>query len=107
MIQDVLPSQITKATKDFDRILRFTANWADWEQQADHAYVIVQEEKFYPIAQIIMMSAGTSSTDFDETEARQYLARKGFRTVLQADEKEKIAARPRPPVRATRKKVKS
>ena len=118
MIPSVLPIHLVRTLKEFDRVFRSTAAWVEWEKDAEHEYVIVNETKFYPINRIVVMATGAATDSFTHSEARQYLAGKGLRTVLQSEERVRIdnfilanpkAARPKTPVRSPRssKSVKS
>lgn len=44
----------------FDRELRNSPEWAEWEQNRAHKYAIQRSNKIYPVKQIIRMATGFS-----------------------------------------------
>jgi predicted HNH restriction endonuclease len=69
----------------FDRELRDTSDWAEWEQNRAHRYAIRQEGRRYPVKQIISMATGMSVSDFSGGQAvgdaNQYIISRGFAVV--------------------------
>jgi 5-methylcytosine-specific restriction enzyme B len=52
------------AMERFDRELRYTVNWANWEQDRRHRYAIEYEGRRYPVKHIISMATGMGVGDF-------------------------------------------
>jgi hypothetical protein len=48
----------------FDRELRDTADWTDWEENRAHRYAIERDERRYPVKQIISTATGIPVSDF-------------------------------------------
>ena len=69
----------------FDRELRHTANWVNWEQDRRNRYAIKHEGRRYPVKQIISMATGMRVRDFTgdwkSGNANQYAGSRGFAIV--------------------------
>src|SRR5215470_14083703 len=84
-----IPHVSSEALRDamgrFDRELRDTSDWADWEQNRAHRYAIGYAGRRYPVKQIISMATGTPVSDFSGGEAagdaNQYVTSRGFAIV--------------------------
>src|SRR5215211_9370171 len=87
MIPDVPRGALLEAMEDFDKELRPTKEWSDWEQNHSHEYAIVHDGQRYPVKQIIHMATGANKNSFSGGgRANNYVQRKGFSTVPLRDE---------------------
>ena len=81
-----IPQVATEALRDamgrFDRDLRDTLDWRDWEQNKAHLYAIEHDGQRYPVKQIISMATGMPVSEFSGGEAagdaNQYAAACGL-----------------------------
>jgi 5-methylcytosine-specific restriction protein A len=84
-IPSVSAEALQNATTQFDRELRDTPDWADWEQNRAHLYAIEYEGKRYPVKQIISMATEIPVSDFSggqaAGDANQFVSGRGFRIV--------------------------
>src|SRR5437773_1344189 len=80
MIPETTRDAILDAMGRFDRELRNTQEWSDWEQKANYRYAVVHEGRRYPVKQIVAMATGLPVSSFNRG-ANRYLARKGFSVV--------------------------
>lgn len=79
MIPNSTRDQIIGALQDFDRTLRDSQEWRDWERRGNHKYAIVFNGTRYPVKQIIHMATGGSKSEFTGgRESNTYLAERGF-----------------------------
>ncbi len=63
----------------FDRELRATPPWANWEDNKAHQYAIAKGDKLYPVKQIIAMATGIPASAFSGgSEANNYLKEREF-----------------------------
>jgi hypothetical protein len=84
-----IPSVLAEALRDamgrFDRELRHTANWVNWEQDRRHRYAIEHDGRGYPVKQIISMATGMRVRDFSggsgPGDANRYVTSRGFAIV--------------------------
>jgi hypothetical protein len=68
--------------KEFDKELRNTEEWSDWEQKGTYKYAIVHEGRRYPVKQIISMATGETKTSFSGGfEANSYVSKRGLSVV--------------------------
>jgi len=69
----------------FDRDIRATPEWADWEQNRAHWYAIEHSGRRYPIKQVVSLATGLPVSDFSggqaAGDANQYVASRGFAIV--------------------------
>jgi hypothetical protein len=68
-IPNVPPEALSAAMERFDRELRETAVWADWEQNRAHRYAIEHAGRRYPVKQIISTATGIPVSDFSGGQA--------------------------------------
>jgi 5-methylcytosine-specific restriction enzyme A len=68
-IPNVPPEAFSAAMERFDRELRETAVWADWEQNRTHRYAIEHAGRRYPVKQIISTATGIPVSDFSGGQA--------------------------------------
>ena len=82
-IPDVAASALTDAIRQFDRELRDTPDWANWEKNKAHLYAIEHEGQRYPVKQIVSMATGMPVSSFSGGQANtnQYVAARGFTIV--------------------------
>jgi hypothetical protein len=72
MLPDVSRERLLEAMGTFDKELRGTGAWANWEQKGPHKYTITHDGLRYPVKQIIRTATG--ETDFGEGyEANNYV----------------------------------
>ncbi len=64
MIPDVPRGALLDAMQNFDKELRTTKEWANWEQNHAHKYAIVHDGRQYPVKQIIHMATGADNNSF-------------------------------------------
>ncbi|MDQ2995746.1 MAG: EVE domain-containing protein, partial [Chloroflexota bacterium] len=80
MIPAVPREQILQAMARFDRELRDSPEWADWQEQGNTRYAITVEGKLYPVKQIIVLATGTERSAFKGgSEANGYVEARGFK----------------------------
>jgi hypothetical protein len=78
-IPPVSADKISEAMDRFDRELRATSQWSNWESNRAHRYAIKRGGKLYPVKQIIAMASGASVGLFGGgSEANDYLKERGF-----------------------------
>jgi hypothetical protein len=53
----------------FDRELRNTPDWTDWETNKAHLYAIEQADQRYPVKQIVSMATGLPVSEFSGGQA--------------------------------------
>jgi 5-methylcytosine-specific restriction enzyme A len=84
-IPPVSAEALRAAMGRFDRELRDTPDWAEWEQNRAYRYAIEQERRRYPVKQIVSMATGIPVSDFSggqaSGDANQYLVSRGFAVV--------------------------
>jgi predicted HNH restriction endonuclease len=81
-IANVPAEALRAAMGRFDRELRNTPDWADWEQNKAHRHAIEHYGRRYPVKQIVSMATGTPVSDFSggqaAGDANQYVTACGF-----------------------------
>jgi hypothetical protein len=71
---------ILAALATFDNDLRSSEAWNSWEANANHLYALEQDDKLYPVKQIVSMATGIPRTGFaGGSQANRYLESYGFR----------------------------
>jgi 5-methylcytosine-specific restriction enzyme B len=71
--------KILAAIARFDKELRADSHWANWENNQAHQFAIRNENKLYPVKQIISMATSTPVSSFSGgNEANNYLKERGF-----------------------------
>ena len=84
-IANVPAKALYDAMGRFDRGLRGTPDWADWQENRTHRYAIEHDGRRYPVKQIISMATGTSVSDFSggraAGDANHYAVSRGFTVV--------------------------
>ena len=80
MIPDVPRTQIQAALDRFDRELRDTPKWSDWEQKENFEYALVDHGVRYPVKEVVRL-ATSGFDDFISTEARTWLEKRGFQVI--------------------------
>ncbi len=82
MIPDVPREKLLQAMEEFDKELRNTEEWFNWEQKGPYKYAIVHDGQRYPVKQIISMATGEPRTNFSGGyEANSYVSKRGFSVV--------------------------
>ena len=56
--------KLIAAMKEFDRHLRNTRAWENWEQNKVHLFAIKYKGDFYPVKRIISMATGFPVSEF-------------------------------------------
>jgi 5-methylcytosine-specific restriction enzyme B len=84
-IPPVPAEALREAMERFDRELRPTANWVNWEQDRRHRYAIEHDGRRYPVKQIISMATRMRVRDFgggsEPGDANRYVTSRGFAIV--------------------------
>jgi 5-methylcytosine-specific restriction protein A len=84
-IPNVSAEALRNAMGQFDRDLRETPDWTDWEQNKAHRYAIEHAGQHYPVKQIVSMATGTPVSDFSggraAGDANRYVADRGLSIV--------------------------
>src|SRR5690349_16229337 len=84
-IPDVPAVALQNAMGQFDRELRDTPDWADWEQNRAHLYAIEHDGRHYPVKQMVSMATGLPVSEFSGGEAagnaNRYVAARGLAIV--------------------------
>jgi hypothetical protein len=82
MIPDAPRELILDAMARFDRELRDSPEWTNWEEQGNHRYAIAHDDKRYPVKQIIAMATGIERSTFTGgNQANSYVEARGFTIV--------------------------
>ncbi|MCP3468276.1 hypothetical protein [Bradyrhizobium sp. CCGUVB23] len=77
-IPSVSAEEIAKTLDRFDKELRASPQWADWESNQAHRYAIERDGSRYPVKQIISMATGTPVSSFGgDNEANSFLKERG------------------------------
>jgi len=84
-IPDVSAETLRGAMGRFDRELRETLDWTDWEKNRAHLFAIEHEGRRYPVKQIMSLATGTPVSDFSggraAGDANEYVTSRGFTIV--------------------------
>jgi hypothetical protein len=84
-IPNVPTEDLRNAMGQFDRELRVTSDWHDWEQNKAHRYAIEYSGQHYPVKQIVSMATGTLVSDFSggraAGDANRYVADRGLKVI--------------------------
>ena len=71
--------RLLEAMKSFDENHRATPQWQAWETRRNHRYAIANDDRLYPVKEIVAIASGAPRTSFgggDETNA--YVRERGF-----------------------------
>src|SRR5579863_7597574 len=82
MIPNTTKEAVYEALERFDRELRDSPEWANWEQKDSHKYALEQNGRRYPVKKIVSIATDTPVGSFsggDETNT--YIAKLGFPVV--------------------------
>ncbi|WP_243736964.1 HNH endonuclease signature motif containing protein [Cupriavidus sp. L7L] len=78
-IPHVTQATIRSALDEFDRVLRGTQKWADWETKKSQLYAISDQGMLYPPKQILSMATGVPVSHFSGgVQTNAYLENLGF-----------------------------
>ncbi len=81
-IPHVTQATIRSAFDEFDRVLRGTHKWEDWETKKSQLYAISDQGLLYPPKQILSMATGVPVSDFSGgVQTNAYLENLGFSIV--------------------------
>jgi hypothetical protein len=81
-IPPVSADKIFEAMYRFDNELRTNPQWANWESNQAHRYAIKNDDKLYPVKQIIAMATDVATSSFGgSSEANNYLKERKFENV--------------------------
>jgi len=61
MIPETTRNSVLQATERFDKELRDSQEWRDWERQESHKYAIEHEGRRYPVKKIVSIATNTPS----------------------------------------------
>lgn len=79
MIPPATRDQLRSAMDRFDSELRGAPEWQGWEESGSHKYGIRENERLYPVKQIVSLATGAPVSSFSEgVEANGYVAKRGF-----------------------------
>ena len=88
MIPEVSHETIVKAMEQFDKDLRDSQEWHNWDQKGNFLNAIEFNGRLYPVKKIISMAAQVSVGTFSGGHpAQDYLRRKGFSIVRMRERK--------------------
>jgi MoxR-like ATPase len=78
LIPETSREKLLEAMHQFDRELRHSAEWADWERHP-HRYAIEHDGRRYPVKEIISLATGISKSEFSGgDEANRVMRRHSF-----------------------------
>lgn len=81
-IPEVPPEALQQAMARFDKELRDTPYWANWQQDETYKYAIPQNDRFYPVKQVVSLATGIPVTAFSGgDQANRYVQARGFKVV--------------------------
>ena len=82
MIPETTREALVNAIDRFDRELRDSPEWKDWEQRESHRYAIDQNGQLYPVKQIVSMATDTPVARFSGgSEANSFVEKLGFKVM--------------------------
>ncbi len=78
-----VPREILLLAMDrFDRELRHSPEWQDWEQHENHKYAIEHNGRRFPVKGIIRLAASILAASFNGGyQANSYVMKRGFTVV--------------------------
>lgn len=78
-IQSGTPDDIRNAMQRFDAELRNTSDWQGWEERKNHKFALHENDRQYPMKEIISMATDTPKDDFSGgAEALRFATKLGF-----------------------------
>lgn len=81
-LPEVLPAALQEAMDRFDKELRNTPYWSNWQQDETYKYAIQQNGRFYPVKQIVSLATGVPVKTFSGgDQANGYVEARGFKVV--------------------------
>jgi 5-methylcytosine-specific restriction enzyme MrcB-like protein len=90
MIPPATPEAIEEAMRRFDKELRDSSDWKNWEKNETFKHAIEANGRRYPVKQIIAIATGASRRTFSGgPEANSYVTSRGF-SVIPIRDKENI-----------------
>jgi 5-methylcytosine-specific restriction enzyme B len=82
MIPETTRNSVLEATERFDKELRDSQEWKDWERQESHKYAIAHEGRRYPVKKIVSIATNTPVSSFSGgAEANGFIEKLGFQVV--------------------------
>ena len=88
MIPSVSREKLIEAIEEFDKELRGTQEWSNWEKKGIYKFAILHDGQRYPVKQIISMATGEPKTNFSGGyEANSYVSKRGLSTIPLENEK--------------------
>jgi hypothetical protein len=82
MIPNTTRESMLEAMERFDRELRDSPEWANWEQKESHKYAIEQNSHRYPVKKIVSIATDTPVASFSGGDgANSYVEKLGFSIV--------------------------
>ena len=91
-ISDATQHSIRKAMDKFDREIRDTSDWADWESDGRQRYAILYEGKRYPPKKILSVATNTHVSEFGGGEssgrANRIVEQQGFEIISLREDRE-------------------
>jgi hypothetical protein len=87
-LPDVTQNELVVAIRAFDRDLRDTREWTEWEHNNAHRYAIRHNERLYPVKQIVSLATGIPTSEFSggESHANTYVTTRGLEVIRLRDE---------------------
>jgi len=78
-IQSATPENIRDAMRRFDAEMRNMPDWLDWEDKKTHKFAFHENDRLYPMKEIISLATGTPKDEFSGgEEAIRYALKLGF-----------------------------
>jgi len=81
-IPEVSPAALQQAMDRFDKELRNTPYWSNWQQDETYKYAIEQNGGLYPVKQIVSLATGVPVNTFSGgDQANGYVEARGFKVI--------------------------
>lgn len=79
MIPDATRENMVEAMERFDRDLRESQEWANWEERDSHKFAIEHAGQKYPVKKLVSLATGTPVSSFSSgDEANSFVRKLGF-----------------------------
>jgi hypothetical protein len=73
-------TRIGEVMAQFDRNERSSAKWEGWEKKGNHKYAITNNDRLYPVKEIVAEATGVPTASFGGgSEANDYIRKLGFK----------------------------
>ncbi len=79
---NLTPEQLRVSMKEFDEKFRDKREWSDWTQNKNYKFAIFDNDRLYPVKQIISMALGKPKSDFSGgIQSNTVITRCGFSVI--------------------------